>query len=394
MNNENLKRLASLIALRRDAVLSRWRNQVREMPSARKLDTPTLNDHMPGLLDELIAALDSNLEQTIPQALAAESPAAHGLQRLEDAFDIEEVVAEYNILRGCIHDVADEDGISLQGKAFHTLNRVFDQAIGLALQTFATRRAQDVLHRREEYLAFVAHDLRTPLNAISLAGRVLERSLVPTQLQPEVERMLKALRRNVMHLEKLVGKVIEENSNLSAEAGMKLERRETDLWTLVEGLIHDLDPVAGTASARLVNKVPDELAVYADASLLKRIVQNLIANAIRHAPRGEIVVDARELSDASGVECTVADNGTGIRIEFLDRIFEKGETEAGDAEGKGLGLAIVKTLVEAHGGSVSVDSRLGKGASFRIFLPARRAAAVGSNGAHCQVRQVPGLSAR
>ena len=206
--------------------------------------------------------------------------------------------------------------------------------------------------------------------------------------------MLKALRRNVMHLEKLVSKVIEENTNLNTEVGMKLERRETDLWALVEGLIHDLGPVAGTVSARLVNEVPDELAVYADAGLLKRIIQNLIANAIRHAPRGEIVIAARELADAGGVECTVADNGTGIRVEFLDKIFEKGETEAGDADGKGLGLAIVKTLVEAHGGSVSVDSRLGKGASFRIFLPARRAAAVGSNGAHCQVRHVSELSAR
>jgi len=394
MTNDNVQRLASLIALSREAVLSRWRNQVREIPSARNLDTPTLNDHMPGLLDELITALESDPELTIPQALAAESPAAHGLQRLEDAFDIEEVVAEYNILRGCIHDIADQNGISLQGKAFHTLNRVLDQAIGLALQTFATRRAQDVLNRREEYLAFVAHDLRTPLNAISLAGRVLERSLPPSELPPEVGRMLKALRRNVMHLEKLVSKVIEENTNLNTEVGMKLERRETDLWALVEGLIHDLGPVAGTVSARLVNEVPDELAVYADAGLLKRIIQNLIANAIRHAPRGEIVIAARELADAGGVECTVADNGTGIRVEFLDKIFEKGETEAGDADGKGLGLAIVKTLVEAHGGSVSVDSRLGKGASFRIFLPARRAAAVGSNGAHCQVRHVSELSAR
>ena len=344
------------------------------MPSARDLDIPTLNDHMPGLLDELIAALERNPELTIPQALATASPAAHGLQRLEDAFDIEEVVAEYNILRGCVHDLADDNGVSLQGAAFRTLNRVFDQAIGLALQTFATRRAQEVLQRREEYLAFVAHDLRTPLSAISLAGRVLEHSLSPGEMRPEVGRMLKALRRNVMHLEKLVSKVLEENSNLKTQVGIKLQRRETELWALVEGLIHDLDPVAGTASTHLINSVPDELLVYADASLLKRIIQNLIANAIRHTPRGEIVIDARDLPGRIGVECTVADNGTGIREDFLGKIFEKGETEEGDNEGKGLGLAIVKTFVEAHGGTVSVESELGKGAIFRLFLPAKRAA--------------------
>ena len=106
--------------------------------------------------------------------------------------------------------------------------------------------------------------------------------------------MLKALRRNVIHLEKLVSKVIEENTSLKTEVGIKLERRETELWALVEGLIHDLDPVAGTASTRLVNNVPDELVAYADASLLRRIFQNLIANAIKHTPRGEIVIDAHE----------------------------------------------------------------------------------------------------
>lgn len=78
------------------------------------------------------------------------------------------------ILRGRIHDLADENGLTLQGKPFHIINRVFDRAIGLALLAYATQRAREVQQRREEYLAFVAHDLRTPLNAIALACRVLE----------------------------------------------------------------------------------------------------------------------------------------------------------------------------------------------------------------------------
>ncbi len=371
MSIATLGPLAALIKQRRQHILTRWGKIVRELPSAKFLDTPTLNDHMPGLLDELVTALETNPEQTIPEALAGISPTAHGLQRLDDAFDIEEVVAEYNILRGCIHDLADENGLSLQGTAFHTLNRVFDQAIGTAVQTFATRRARDVLQRREEYLAFVAHDLRTPLNAISLAGRVLERTLTSDGTQPEVARMLKALRRNVSHLEKLVSKVIEESTNLKTEVGIKLERRHTDLWPLVEGLIHDLEPVAGTANTRLINLVPDELVVYADASLLKRIFQNLIANAIKHAPCGEIVISAVELAGNAGVECKVSDNGSGIPAEFLERIFEKGETDSADNSGMGLGLAIVKTFVEAHGGAISVESTLDQGSTFRFTLPAK-----------------------
>ena len=122
-----LDQLAALVKQERQPLLSRWRQQVRHLPSARQLDVPTLNDHIPGLLDELAAALQSKSDQTIPEALNESPPPAHGLQRLQEAFDIEEVVAEYNILRACIHDLADDNGLSLQGKPFHIINRVFDQ---------------------------------------------------------------------------------------------------------------------------------------------------------------------------------------------------------------------------------------------------------------------------
>jgi two-component system phosphate regulon sensor histidine kinase PhoR len=362
-----LNQLAALIRQEREALLSRWRQQVRPLPSARQLDVPTLNDHVPGLLDELAAALQSRSDQTIPEALCESSPTAHGLQRLQEAFDIEEVVAEYNILRACIHDLADDNNLALQGKPFHIINRVFDRAIGLAVQTYATQRALEVQRRREEYLAFVAHDLRTPLSAISLAGRFLE-----TTLQgggAEAARMLKALRRSVQHLEGLVAKVLDENANLQTELGMKLERREFDLWPLVEALIHDLHPVAGTNSTRLINMVPDDLVVYADASLLRRVFENLIGNAVKYTPRGEIRLGARDLGAEEAIECWVDDNGAGIPEEFLERVFDKGETDPENTGGTGLGLAIVKTLTEAHGGKVTVESKEGVGSTFRLLLP-------------------------
>jgi len=271
MTIDVMDQLAALLQQDGHAFLARWRQQVRQLPSARQLDVPTLNDHIPGLLDELAAALRSKSDQTIPEALRESSPPAHGLQRLQEAFDIEEVVAEYNILRGCIHDLADENGLNLQGQPFHIINRVLDHAIGLALQTYATERALEVQRRREDYLAFVAHDLRTPLNAISLAGRVLELILPERGASAETTQMLKALRRSVQQLEALVNQVLEENTNLQTEVGIKLERREFDLWPLVEALIHDLHPVAGTASTHLVNNIPDDLMVYADANLLRRV---------------------------------------------------------------------------------------------------------------------------
>src|SRR6185503_10179131 len=285
-----LDELAQLIERERDALLAEWRALVRKLPAARNLDVPTLNDHIPQLLAELASALRAGSGETIAEALLDASPPAHGLQRVKDAFDIEEVVAEYNILRGCIHDLAARNGLSMQGRPFHVLNRVLDGAIGSAVGAFATQKALEVQHRREEYLAFVAHDLRTPLTAISLSARVLELLLARDRTATsETTQKFKTLSRNVQHVQDLIGKVLLENTNLETEVGVKLERRRFDLWPLVEALIHDPHPVAGTDSTRLTNAIPEDFVVCADADLLRRIFQNLIANAISYTPRGEVV---------------------------------------------------------------------------------------------------------
>lgn len=363
-----LNELAQLIE-HKESILAIWRTQVRELPAARNLDLPTLNDHIPVFLDELAAALRSASNETIAHAIIVESPPAHGIQRVKDAFDIEEVVAEYNILRGCIHDLAERNGLALQGKPFRILNRVFDGAIGSAVQAFAIQKALEVQQKREDYLAFVAHDLRTPLSAISLSTHLLSAMLRQNGTEtPQISQVLKTLDRNINYLTVLASEILEENSNLETEMGTKLERRKFDLWPLVEGLVHDLHPIAGTASTQLINNIPDDLTVYADANLLRRIFQNLIANAIEHTPSGEIVIEANESEDKSSVECIVRDNGVGILAERFQTIFNKHETDS-KKEGLGLGLAIVKTFLEAHESAVTVESEIGVGTIFRFSLP-------------------------
>jgi signal transduction histidine kinase len=171
-----------------------------------------------------------------------------------------------------------------------------------------------------------------------------------------------------------VDKVLEENTNLVTELGIRVERRAFDLWPLVEALIEELQPVADAAATRLANQVPDELVVFADAALLKRVLQNLVANAIRYTPGGDVVIGARELDADNSIECWVRDNGAGIPKECLGRIFEKGETDSADTNGTGLGLAIVETFAEAHGGKVTVESQEGEGSTFRFSVPPRTGA--------------------
>src|SRR5215510_1941207 len=177
MSVASLRKIGALIREQRDVLLARWRGQVRQLPSAKGLSAPTLNDHMPNLIDELAEALEIPPDKEVGGVLLRGSPPVHGRQRLRDGFNVEEVVAEYNVLRGCVHDLAEEDGFAIQGNDLRVVNRVIDEAIGLAVQTYATQLSLEIKRDRDRHIAFVANDLRTPLQAISLSVRLIERTL-------------------------------------------------------------------------------------------------------------------------------------------------------------------------------------------------------------------------
>lgn len=364
---KTLRQLATAILEERELILVRWREQVKALPSAAKLDTPTLNDHIPGWIAELASGLITASE-VVDGDTDASSPLAHGLQRFEDGFDIEEVVAEYNILRDCIHELGEGHGVALVGQDRRFVDKYFDDAIAAAVKAFAECQAREVQRRRTEYLAFVVHDLRTPLSAITFSAYLLEQRLGGSGLDAEDRRLLKILARNTRQLETLVGAVLAENTQILTELGVKIERREFDVWPMVEALIQELQPIALKAGTRVVNEVPDELQANADANLLRRILQNLLGNAIAYTPGGSVTIGASDPGGGKPIECWVKDNGAGIPQDRLDKVFDALETDP-KREGVGLGLAIVKTFVEAHDGKVWVESVEGRGSTFRFTLP-------------------------
>jgi two-component system, OmpR family, phosphate regulon sensor histidine kinase PhoR len=368
VSTENLHTLATLIRRERDALLSQWRQEVRRLSVAHNLDVPTLNDHIPDLLEELADELEAYDDESMIGELKKNS-VIHGLDRLRLGFDVEEVVGEYNALRGVIQDLIERHDLSLRGPVNRTINRVIDMSIGLAVKTYAAQKALEIQQRREEHLAFVAHDLRTPLSAISMAAKLLEATVPDVVKDERAATLLETMHRNVDHLNSLVVKVVQEEANLKAKVNERVERQEVKLRPLVEGLANDLRPLAAASNLSLINKVPAELTAFADASMLTLIFQNLISNAIDYTPNGEVVIGARKLEESASIECWVSDTGAGIPTDRLEKVFDKLETDPDKKSGMGLGLAIVKQCVEAHGGQVSVDSELGQGSTFRFTIP-------------------------
>lgn len=368
MSTENLHTLAKLIRRERDTLLSEWRQEVRQLSVAHNLDVPTLNDHIPDLLEELADELEAYSDESMIGELKKNS-VSHGLDRLRIGFDIEEVVAEYNALRGVIQDLIERHNLSLRGPVNRTINRVIDMSIGLAVKTYATQKALEIQQRREEHLAFVAHDLRSPLSAIAMAAKLLERAVPDVVKDERAATLLETMHRNVSRLNSLVVKVMQEDANLKAKVNEKLERREVKLRALVEVLVSDLSPLAAASSLSLLNNVPEELTAFVDADMLTLIFQNLISNAIDYTPNGEVIIGAREIKESAAIECWVSDTGAGIPADRLEKVFDKLETDPDKKSGMGLGLAIVKQFVEAHGGEVAVDSELGQGSTFRFTIP-------------------------
>jgi signal transduction histidine kinase len=368
--NVDLEKLANIVERERDELLREWRERVRRLPAAQNLDTPTLNDHIPHLLDELTRAFSAGDTESVLDLQVENSPKIHGGLRLRAGFDIVEVVAEYNILRELLLVLAEKEGVDITGEPNRILNRVIDRAVALAVDTYAKEKALEIQQRREEHLSFVIHDLKTPLSAIQAAGTILDKILTQETKTGRVANMLEIVRRNALRLNALLTTASQEQYNLAASTAeeIKVAHREFDLWPLVQALMWDLRTLLENVPVEVINMVPDNCVMHADPVLITHVFQNLLSNAIKYTTHGEITVGAEQV-DINKLRCWVRDTGAGVPPERLAKIFDKFETDPNKTGGMGLGLAIVKQIVEAHGGEIFVESEVGRGTTFSFVLP-------------------------
>jgi two-component system phosphate regulon sensor histidine kinase PhoR len=367
MPTENLQRLAALITDKRDELLGDWRTLVRRLPGAADLDAPTINDEVPQLLDSLAEQLVRTSEEADAEVRAVS--AEHGLLRWQAGFDVTEVVAEYNILRCCLQELAERNGLMLFGNAARIVNTVFDEAVGRAVKAFETMMTIELRHHHEEHIAFMLHDLRTPLEALSLATTLVERSLAAEAKNPPVESALSVLRANIDRLNNQIRNVLQGAKGI----GRTFEPQFTmlNLRQQVDKMIHDLGPIAQLSQTKIINEVPADVEVYSETRLLDQVLQNLLSNAVKFTPGGTVTIGG-QTKEVGSVTCWVSDTGKGIAADNLDRVFERFETAASpEQRGIGLGLAIVKEIVELHEGEITVESEVGKGSTFKFRIPGR-----------------------
>ncbi|CUA99890.1 ATP-binding protein [Thiomonas bhubaneswarensis] len=225
------------------------------------------------------------------------------------------------------------------------------------------QRIDDLLQARTVLLAGVSHDLRTPLARIRLA-------LELQRMQPSDAR-LDQIERDVLAMDRLIGDVLQLARGLQMQAPQELEllpwleqrRQEHADWAQAQGCTLDV-------------QCPADLHAWVDVSALQRVVDNLLGNAVRHAP-GSITLRAEPAPEQGWVRLSIDDRGPGIAADQLQAVFEpfvRLDKARTPGAGSGLGLAIVRQLAQQHGWPTGLQAREGGGLQAWVDVPEKPSA--------------------
>jgi signal transduction histidine kinase len=240
------------------------------------------------------------------------------------------------------------------------------------------RRQRDDLMRlqlqKEQLSAFIVHDLKNPVSSMDLQAQLALRCAdLPERARSALER----IRAEAVGLTQLITNLLDISMS---EAGQLVpRRRDLDLSALVGQVVDAFELKALSASVRVQSHVVPTV-ISADLDMLRRVLENLVDNAVRHAPEGsEIVIHASGNDEA--VEIRIADSGPGVPSELQEKIFDQFvQLDHGDRgvvrSSRGLGLTFCKVSVEAHGGRIWVEDGH-PGAVFSLRIPLLPAATEG-----------------
>jgi signal transduction histidine kinase len=236
----------------------------------------------------------------------------------------------------------------------------------------ANRRLEIASQHKSEFLANMSHELRTPLNAVIGFSELLSERLFG-ELNDKQAEYLQDILSSAQHLLSLINDILDLSK---VEAGrMELEPTRFDLPVAVSNAVTLVRERAARHGIALELTVDDLMGdIVGDERKFKQVLLNLLSNAVKFTPDGGRI-GVRATRTAGRVEVAVSDTGVGIapadHAAIFDEFRQVGPASRGKHEGTGLGLSLARKFIELHGGTVRVESEVGKGATFTVVLPAR-----------------------
>jgi signal transduction histidine kinase len=224
---------------------------------------------------------------------------------------------------------------------------------------------------RSDFISMLSHEIRTPLTSIRESVNMIEEEVMGP-INPRQHKFLEIAGTEIGRICDLLNHLMQA-SRLEPGA-LKLHHEPVDTYSLVAACIASLRPTAEAKQVQLTSEIlPETPDVLGDAQYLRQVFLNLIGNAIKFSdPEAKIWVRVGALDKRNRLTFSVVDTGPGILEEDLDKLFNKfyrGTSAREHLDGVGLGLSITKNIVEAHGGTIWVESQVGKGTTFSFTLP-------------------------
>jgi len=221
---------------------------------------------------------------------------------------------------------------------------------------------------KDEFLAMTAHELKTPLTPmLSLVRQMLDRNL--GKLNEKQEKALRIVSRGAERLGSSIEKILEISKLESGR--VELNKEKIQLAPLIQDVTEQMKPLARLKKITLTQRMTKLPPVEADGRRMATVLTNLIENAVKFSPEGgKVTVEAKQRGNKILVQ--VRDKGVSIAKKDFPKLFTKFFQVNHTRPGAGLGLNICKWLVEAHGGKIWCESKLGKGSTFSFTLPVKR----------------------
>lgn len=300
--------------------------------------------------------------------LGDDGEVAYILQRVEEVTALVQAEGGEPRVMGASHDALERMRVEVLARSREVaeMSRRLKEA-NLELERLADAERETQM-LKDEFLATVSHELRTPLTSvIGYLHLVLQGGYA---LDPEVRGHLLVSERNGERLLALVEELL-----LIAQyrtGHLRPARRPVDMTALVQEALAAARPAADASGLRVESEIASVEPLAGDAGRIRQLLDNLVSNAVKFTPPGGTVWVRLEARDEA-VRVSVTDTGPGIPLEEQERLFDRFYRASGASEdevpGTGLGLAIARAIAEAHGGGITLRSRLGSGSTFLVDLP-------------------------
>jgi signal transduction histidine kinase len=254
-----------------------------------------------------------------------------------------------------------------QGEPEHFVGVVMD----ITLQKEMEQSLRKAISLRDEFLSIASHELRTPITGMKLQTQMMKRGIERGDLnvfsQPRVNQLVQRIDHGLDRLARLIEDMLDISKIQLGK--LSIHHQEFDLVTTIRDTIDRFRSQLLAAGILTSVVAGTECRIIGDRFRFEQVVTNFITNTVRYAPGGPLRVTVCHDENDAWVE--FEDSGPGIAKENQERIFERFErlVSADEVSGMGLGLYIVKQIIEAHQGSIRVESELGKGAKFIIRIP-------------------------